>query len=147
MIAEVEALQGVDLPPSEWLEITQERVDEFAHATGDNQWIHVEPERAKVGPYGSTIAHGFLTLSLIPYFWKSCKPFSDAITGINLGLQKVRFLAPVPVPSRLRGCFRIERVTGHTLQIHVRVEREGAAKPVCVADVLFRYQPSAESEQ
>ena len=127
---------------SEWITITQQAIDEFAHATGDLQWIHVDPERAAQGPFGTTIAHGFLTLSLLPQMGESAISLGGVRMGVNYGLNKVRFPAPVPVGSRLRGHFKLtgfEPIEGGAqITLEVTMEREGSAKPVCVAESLSR---------
>ena len=130
--------------PSEWLELTQERIDRFAEATGDDQWIHVDPERAAQGPFGTTIAHGFLTLSLLVKFQYEVRPDRGEFRmGINYGVNKVRFPAPVPVGSRIRAHFLILEVTDVEGGIQVvtkgTVEREGEEKPVCVAEMVSRH--------
>jgi acyl dehydratase len=134
---------GLELGPSEWREITQERVDRFADATGDHQWIHVDPERAAAGPFGGTIAHGYLTLSMLPETAFALMPVEDASSAINYGLNKVRFPAPVPVGSRIRTSYRIVDVAevegGVQVTTAATVEREGSDKPVCVAETLARY--------
>ena len=128
--------------PSSWVEIPQSRIDAFAAATGDHQWIHVDPERAAAGPFGTTIAHGYLTLSLLPAASFELLPRQGRM-GINYGLNRVRFPAPVPVDSRLRVTFEVvavEEIAGggqNTLQ--ATIEREGGDKPVCVAEIVFRY--------
>jgi acyl dehydratase len=134
---------GLELGPSEWTEVTQERVNRFADATGDHQWIHVDPERAAKGPFGGTIAHGFLTLSMLPQWTFALMRVEDASAAINYGLNKVRFPAPVPVGSRLRASYRIADVAdvegGVQITTVATVEREGTEKPVCVAETLSRY--------
>ena len=136
-------LIGAELPPSPWLAITQEQVDAFARTTKDGQWIHVDPARAAASPIGTTIAHGFLTLSLIPYFWRESAHVDGFAMAINYGLNSVRFPAPVMVPSRLRAFFRVDEVAdvadGVQALVHVRVEREHEVKPACVAEILIRY--------
>ena len=129
--------------PSEWLEVTQERIDRFAEATGDDQWIHVDPEKAAQGPFGTTIAHGFLTLSLLVRFWYEVGPaFEGYSMGINYGLNKVRFPAPVPVGSKVRGRFSVAAVeeieNGVQVVLNGVAEREGQEKPVCAAELVFR---------
>jgi acyl dehydratase len=128
--------------PSSWIDIPQSKIDAFAAATGDHQWIHVEPDRAKEGPFGTTIAHGYLTLSLLPMASYEVIPRQGGM-GINYGLNRVRFPAPVPVDSRLRATFEVKEVTeiegGGQVTMTATVEREGGEKPVCVADVVFRY--------
>src|SRR6478752_384434 len=101
-IDELKKLAGSDLGTSEWIEVTQERIDTFAEATGDHQWIHVDPERAKQGPFGRTIAHGYLTLSLLPQLMPQVLTIEDSVMGVNYGVEKVRFTSPVPVGSRVR---------------------------------------------
>jgi len=129
--------------PSEWLEVTQERIDRFAEATGDDQWIHVDPEKAAQGPFGTTIAHGFLTLSLLVKFQYEVRPERGEFRmGINYGVNKVRFPAPVPVGSRIRGHFEILEVAevegGVQIVTKGTVELEGGEKPVCVAEMVSR---------
>jgi acyl dehydratase len=133
---------------SEWREIDQARVDLFAEATDDPQWIHVDPERAAQGPFGSTIAHGFLTLSLVvPLFEEALPPLEGYALTVNYGLNRVRFTAPVPVGSRIRGRFRIQAVDevagGEQLTVAATIELEGSEKPACVAEALFRFYRSA----
>jgi acyl dehydratase len=130
--------------PSDWLEITQERIDQFADATGDDQWIHVDPERAAQGPFGTTIAHGFLTLSLMVKFQYETRPGeSEFRMGINYGVNRVRFPAPVPVGSHIRAHFEVLEVSEVEGGIQVvtkgTVEREGEEKPVCVAEMVSRH--------
>jgi len=128
---------------SEWITVTQEQVNQFADATGDHQWIHIDPERAKAGPFGTTIAHGFLTLSLMPQFFTKAFKVQDQKMGINYGMNKVRFTAPVLVGSRLRAkmslksCDPIDN-NGMQLVWSVTVERDGSDKPVCVAETVTR---------
>ena len=135
---------GDTFGPSEWLELTQERIDQFAEATGDDQWIHVDPEKAAEGPFGTTIAHGFLTLSLLVKFQYEVRPERGEFRmGINYGVNKVRFPAPVPVGSRIRAHFEILEVTDVEGGVQVvtkgTVEREGEEKPVCVAEMVSIY--------
>ena len=130
--------------PSEWLEITQDRIDRFAEATGDDQWIHIDPEKAAQGPFGTTIAHGFLTLSLLVKFIDEVRPSSGEFRmGINYGVNRVRFPAPVPVGSKLRAHFKVLEVTdvegGIQAVTEGTVEREGGEKPVCVAEMVSRH--------
>jgi acyl dehydratase len=136
------ALVGQTVGSSDWITVTQERIDEFARATGDLQWIHVDPVRAAAGPFGTTIAHGFLTLSLLPVMAESAIELRNVRMGVNYGLNKVRFPAPVPVGSRLRGHFKLvgfEPIEGGAqVTMEVTMEREGSAKPVCVAESLSR---------
>lgn len=128
--------------PSSWIEVPQERIDAFAEATDDHQWIHVDPERAAAGPFGTTIAHGYLTLSLLPAASYEVIP-REGRMSINYGLNRVRFPAPVPVGSRLRATFEVGTVddVGGAVQVTMTatVEREGGEKPVCVAELVFRY--------
>ena len=137
----IRALAGAELPPSPWFDVTQERVDAFALATGDSQWIHVDRERARTGPYGATVAHGFLTLSLIPTLWHRVVQVDGIQMAVNYGLNSVRFPAPLVVPSRVRGRFRVHDVKdvrdAVKSTVHVTVEREGSDKPVCVAEMLL----------
>lgn len=139
---------GGVLGTSDWITIDQARIDAFAAVTGDDQWIHVDAERAKSGPYGKTVAHGYLTLSLLPLFAASAFEFTNQRTGINYGLNRVRFPAPVPVGSRLRGRFEVlacEPVDGGVqLTLRVTIEHEGSEVPVCVAEVLSRRYPMKE---
>jgi acyl dehydratase len=134
---------GDEFGPSSWIEVDQERIDAFAEATGDHQWIHVDPERAAQGPFGQTIGHGYLTLSLIPAMSYELLPRAEGGgMGINYGLNKVRFPAPVPSGSKVRGTFRLlEREDadwGSQATWQVTLERDGGDKPVCVAEVVFR---------
>jgi len=134
---------GLELGPSEWREVTQERIDAFAAATDDPQWIHVDPERAAAGPFGTTIAHGYLTLALLVPFSYELLPVEDAALSVNYGLNRVRFPSPVPSGSRVRARFRVagvEDVVGGTqVTLAATVEREGAEKPACVAELVFRF--------
>lgn len=129
---------------SGWRELDQARIDQFAGATDDPQWIHVDPARAAAGPFGTTIAHGFLTLSLVvPLFEEALPPLEGYALTVNYGLNRVRFTAPVPVGSRIRGRFRVEAVDeipgGEQLTVAATVELEGSEKPACVAEALFRF--------
>ena len=141
-LAELPSLKGQELGTSSWFEITQERVNQFADATGDHQWIHVDVERAKSGPFGATIAHGFFTLSLLPEMAASAFTVREARMGVNYGLNKVRFPAPVPSGSRLRGHFKLVGYEplegGAQITVQVTMEREGSDKPVCIAESLSR---------
>jgi acyl dehydratase len=142
-IAELPALKGQELGASEWFEITQERVNTFADATDDHQWIHVDIERAKTeSPFGGPIAHGFLTLSLIVPMYGQILRVTDAKMGVNYGLNKVRFPAPVPVGAKVRMVATLKEVEevpgGLQLTVGAVIEREGGDKPVCVAEPLFR---------
>ena len=137
---EIEAAAGEDLGTSDWVEIAQERVDQFAEATGDHQWIHVDVEKAKKGPFGGTIAHGYLTLSLVP--WLGSQVFSLETPGakLNYGVNKVRFPSPVPVGSRVRARVAVDQVAdvpaGKQLTMKYVVEIEGQDKPACVAETV-----------
>ena len=137
---EIEAAAGEEIGASEWVEITQERVDEFAKATDDFQWIHVDQEKAKAGPFGGTIAHGYLTLSLIPYL--SSQVFGVETDGakLNYGLNKVRFPNPVPVGARVRAVVTVGEVTdlpaGKQLTMKYVIEIEDHDKPACVAETV-----------
>ncbi|HYA08836.1 MAG TPA: MaoC family dehydratase [Gaiellaceae bacterium] len=137
-----ELTPGAEFGPSSWVEVTQERIDGFAEVTGDHQWIHVDRERAAAGPFGTTIAHGYLTLSLIPAMSFEVLPRQEGAMGINYGLNRVRFPAPVPSGSRVRGSFRVDAVDefdgGVQMTMTATLEREGGDKPVCVAEVVFR---------
>jgi len=138
---------GRELGVSEWHQVTQERIDEFAEATGDRQWIHVDRARAAIeSPFKTTIAHGFLTLSLASSLIRSALQFDGARMAINYGLNRVRFMAPVPSGSRVRGRFALASVeeTGGAVQAiwQVTIEREGIEKPCCVAEWLVRYYPA-----
>lgn len=139
-------LVGQEVAVSDWLTITQEQVNQFAQATGDHQWIHVDVEKAKAGPFGGPIAHGFLTLSLLPKFYESAMHIVGSSLGVNYGLNRVRFTAPVPVGSRLRARMKLLKCepvdnAGVQLTWEVSVEREGGAKPVCVAESIIRRYP------
>jgi acyl dehydratase len=129
--------------PSSWIDVPQERIDAFAAATDDHQWIHVDAERAKDGPFGTTIAHGYLTLSLLPTASYEVVPRQGGSMSINYGLNKVRFPAPVPVDSRLRATFEVvgldEQEWGGQATMQATIERDGGDKPVCVAEIVFRY--------
>jgi acyl dehydratase len=134
---------GAELGPSRWVEVDQERVDRFASATEDSQWIHTNRERAATGPFGTTIAHGFLTLSLLPELWFELAGDGGYHLTVNYGVNRVRFPAPVPVGSRVRARFLVEEVVpvdgGEQARIAATVEREGHEKPVCVAELVFRF--------
>ena len=134
---------GAEFGPSSWIEVPQERIDAFAEATGDRQWIHVDTERAAAGPFGTTIGHGYLTLSLLPAMSYEVVPRQQDGMAVNYGLNKVRFPAPVPSGSRVRGTFRVASVDeaewGFQATMAATVEREGGDKPVCVAELVFRY--------
>ncbi len=140
--AELKSLVGSEIGVSDWMTIEQSRIDQFAAVTGDDQWIHVDPKRAASGMFGSTVAHGFLTLSLLPFFIRSSHKVLGARMSVNYGLNRVRFPAPVPVNSRLRAHFKLlsyEEIEGGVQLItEVTVEREGQSKPVCVAESVGR---------
>jgi len=142
-VDELKGAVGESLGTSDWLSVDQKRIDQFADATGDHQWIHVDPERAKDGPFGTTIAHGFLTLSLIPIFTPQVFRVENVKMGINYGVNKVRFTSPVPVNSRLRGSYEltsVDDVTGGVQVVNkVTLELEGSERPACVAETLVRY--------
>jgi acyl dehydratase len=142
-IDELKALQGQHLGHSDYVQITQEQVNQFAEATGDHQWIHTDPERAKAGPFGGPIAHGYLTLSLAPALLPQILQVGGISMGVNYGCGKVRFPSPVPVGSKVRAgaeLVSVEDVAGGA-QVTMRVtfEVEGAPKPSCVAEVIYRY--------
>jgi acyl dehydratase len=140
---ELRALVGTDLGTSSWVEIDQARIDTFADATDDHQWIHVDAERAKSGPFGTTVAHGYLTLSLLIPMWSEVLDVKSVTSRVNYGLGKVRFPAPVPVGSKVRltaTLVSVEDVAGGAqLTIDAVIEREGGTKPVCVAQPIFRF--------
>jgi acyl dehydratase len=145
-LKELQALTGQEVVVSDWITITQEQVNQFAQATGDHQWIHVDVDKARAGPFGAPIAHGFLTLSLLPKFFESSLHVVQSRMGVNYGLNKVRFMAPVPVGSRLRARMKLqacEPVDNNGMQMtwEVTIEREGVAKPVCVAESIARRYP------
>jgi acyl dehydratase len=141
-VAELEQRVGEEIAVSSWFPITQERIARFADATEDHQWIHVDPEKAARGPFGGTIAHGFLTLSLLPKLADDALSFSDRKMGVNYGLNKLRFTSPVPSGSRVRARFKVqsfEKIAGGAQIIwQVTVEREGADKPALVAEWISR---------
>lgn len=141
--AELLAAAGTKLGATDWLEITQERVNLFADATGDHQWIHVDPERAKDGPFGGCVAHGYLTLSLVNLFLPQLIRIDNMKMGVNVGTDRVRFPAPVKVGARIRGRGEILKVEaiGEAVQSTVRVsiEIEGSERPGCVIDTISRY--------
>ncbi|CAG9173444.1 MaoC family dehydratase [Cupriavidus respiraculi] len=150
-LEELESLQGQEVAVSDWREITQQQVNLFAEATGDHQWIHIDVERARrESPYGAPIAHGFLTLSLLPALMQSALHMPGVKMGVNYGLNKVRFPAPVPVGSRVRGrikLLKVERLdplpnapelVGAQSTWEVTIEREGSDRPVCVAESISR---------
>jgi acyl dehydratase len=145
-LAELEALAGGEIGVSRWFEVSQQRIGTFADATDDRQWIHVDAGRAaRESPFGGTVAHGFLTLSLLPAMLEDAIRMSDVTMAVNYGLDKVRFPAPVPAGSRVRGRIvlaAVERFDGGAqLRFNVTVEREGGGKPACVAEFLVRRYP------
>ena len=142
--AEAAAAVGRQVGPSEWLTVEQDRIDLFARATGDHQWIHVDPERAKDGPFGRTIAHGYLTFSLISMLLPQLFEAKGARMGVNYGAERLRFPAPVPVGTRVRAVGELisaDPVGDNAVQTTVRmtIEVEGSDKPGCVADIIGRY--------
>jgi acyl dehydratase len=143
-LAELKALAGTDLGRSGWLEITQDRVNTFADATNDHQWIHVDPERAEAGPFGGTIAHGYLTLSLLIPLFNELLDIRGVTMSVNYGLNKVRFPAPVKVGGKIRLAAAVaaaEDVPGGGVQMvmNFTVEIDGSAKPACVAQAVYRH--------
>ena len=146
-LAALEPLVGSVLGISDWLVIDQPRIDQFAAVTGDDQWIHVDPARAAASMFGSTVAHGFLTLSLIPALLRSSHHVEGVLMGVNYGLNRVRFPAAVPVGSRVRAQFKLqsfERIAGGVQVVNeATIEREGSAKPVCVAETVTRLYSAA----
>lgn len=139
---EIEKAVGEDLGASQWIVVDQTMIDDFADLTGDRQWIHVDAVRAQTGPYGATIAHGYLTLSLLPAFRQQIYDIQNARAQLNYGLNKVRFPGIVPVDSRLRGRARlvdvVDRGEAADVIVEYTVERDGAGKPVCVAESVVR---------
>lgn len=137
--------EGLKIGPSEWMEITQERINTFAEATGDHQWIHVDEERAKAGPFGRTIAHGYLTLSLAAKLMPEILEIKNMSMGINYGTEKVRFLNPVKSGSRVRGLGEFVEIKevpgGYQSTLRVTIEIDGEDKPACVVDTISRYYP------
>jgi acyl dehydratase len=134
---------GKELGTSAWLEVDQARINDFAHATDDHQWIHVDPERAKDGPFGGTVAHGYLTLSLVIPMWADILEVGDVQTSLNYGLNKVRFPSPVPSGSKIRVRATLAAFDaipgGAQLTIDILVERQGSDRPACAAQLVFRY--------
>ncbi len=148
-LAELAHKVGQPLGSSDWVLVEQSRIDAFAAATGDHQWIHCDPERAKAGPFGTTIAHGFLTLSLLPMLFDSGFAIADVRMGVNYGLNRVRFVSPVPSGSRLRAHFRLLAFEplpptpatpgyGAQMTVEATIEIEGAPRPACVAETVSR---------
>ncbi|MFI8100829.1 MaoC family dehydratase [Streptomyces sp. NPDC086023] len=141
---ELKALTGADLGRTGWLDITQQRVNTFADATGDHQWIHTDPEKAKDGPFGRPIAHGYLTLSLVIPLFGELLEIAGTTMSVNYGLEKVRFPSPVPVGARIRlhgAVGTVEEVKGNGVQMPLTftVEVEGTDKPACVAEAVYRH--------
>jgi acyl dehydratase len=141
-LADLAPLVGQPLGSSGWVTIDQARIDQFAQATGDHQWIHVDPVRAAAGPFGAPIAHGFLTLSLLPMLFESGFSVADVRMGVNYGLNRVRFVTPVKVGSRVRAHFKLLSFEplegGAQLTVEATIELEGSAKPACVAETVSR---------
>lgn len=141
--ADAAGLAGTDLGFTDWVEVTQDRVNLFADATDDHQWIHVDPDRAATGPFGGPIAHGFLSLSLTVKFWTELFDLNGVTTKVNYGLDKVRFVSPVKVGARIRGGATIAEVTevagGYQFAVDQVIEIEGAGKPAVVARGLYRF--------
>ena len=141
-LADLAPLVGQPLGSSGWVTIDQARIDQFAQATGDHQWIHVDPVRAAAGPFGAPIAHGFLTLSLLPMLFESGFAVADVHMGVNYGLNRVRFVSPVKVGSRVRAHFKLLTYEpldgGAQLTVEATIELEGSAKPACVAETVSR---------
>ena len=142
---ELKGAVGRHLGYSDWLEITQERIDQFAEATGDHQWIHVDPERARNGPFGACIAHGYLTQSLVNHFLPQIVEVRGISMGVNYGADRIRFPAPVPVGSKIRGSAELVEATDVKgcvqAVVRVTVEIEGSERPACVIDTISRYYP------
>ena len=140
-LAELESSAGRELGASDWHEIGQKQIDLFAEATGDHQWIHVDPEAAAAGPFGTTIAHGYLSLSMLPMLLSEVVSVSDALMGVNYGIEKVRFTAPVPSGSRVRLHATLNRTErkgpGVVWYVHVQMEIEGKEKPALVGEVVY----------
>ncbi len=144
-MAELVDAADVDLGTSEWMTVTQEMVDQFADATGDHQWIHVDPERAADGPFGTTIAHGYLTLSLLPVMIGGMVEVTDASMGINYGIDRLRMTSPVPVGSRIRTTARLVRTEekggGRLMHVEATVEIEDSERPALIGTVLYLRMP------
>jgi len=145
-LAELKPLVGEEIAVSDWVTVTQQRIDQFAEATGDHQWIHVDPQRAATGPFGATIAHGYLTLSMLPLFADNAIEFRNVRMSVNYGLNRVRFTSPVPVDSELRARFRllaVEDIANNGVQVttEVTIERKGGDRPVCIAESIARRYP------
>ncbi|WP_447778485.1 MaoC family dehydratase [Variovorax boronicumulans] len=145
-LQDLAACVGQEVAVSDWISVTQQQVNQFAEATGDHQWIHVDVERAKSGPFGAPIAHGFLTLSLLPKFFETAIDVVESRMGVNYGLNRVRFMSPVLVGQRLRARMKLlsaEPIPNDGLQMtwETTIELEGAAKPACVAESVVRRFP------
>ncbi|MDQ2707564.1 MAG: MaoC family dehydratase [Actinomycetota bacterium] len=142
-VEDIRSAVGSHLGTSDWVTIEQKQIDTFADATGDHQWIHVDPDKAKDGPFGKPIAHGFLTLSLNPVLTQTAYRVDNVKMGVNYGLNKVRFTSPVPVGSRVRGSYELVEVTdvagGVQLIVKATIELEGSERPAAVAETLVRY--------
>ncbi|MFL6700255.1 MAG: MaoC family dehydratase [Vitreoscilla sp.] len=142
-LADLAALEGQEIGRSDWVVVTQPNIDQFAQATGDEQWIHVDPVRAAAGPFGAPVAHGFLTLSLLSRLFADAVAFGDVRMSLNYGLDRVRFPSPVPVGSRLRALCVLDTFQaiegGAQVTVTVTIEREGGAKPACVAQWVTRH--------
>ena len=140
-LADLKAATGQEIGTSDWIEVTQERINKFAEATGDHQWIHTDPELAAKGPFGKTIAHGYLTLSLLPVFAEQIYSVKSVIMGVNYGANKVRFPNPVPVDSRVRATATLKETSdiaiGTQVVLTFVVEIEGVEKPACIAEVVY----------
>jgi acyl dehydratase len=142
-LADLQNLIGEELSVSNWFAVDQERINRFAEATGDHQWIHVDPVRAATGPFGAPIAHGYLTLSMMPTFSEDAFRFEDVRMSVNYGLNRVRFMSPVTVGSELRARFRLKSMDalpdrGWQIVMEATIERKGSDKPVCVAETITR---------
>ena len=143
---DVAARVGENIGTSEWVEMSQERINQFAEATGDHQFIHINPEMAKMTPFGGTIAHGFLTLSLLPEIWGKAIKVNQTGMGVNYGLNRVRFMSPVPAGSKVRGKIKLLAAEpldkgGFQYTYETTIELDGVAKPACVAESLVRRYP------
>ena len=141
-LQDLQAMVGQQIGVSDWIAVDQPRIDRFAEATGDHQWIHVDPVRAATGPFGRTVAHGFLTLSLLPELFAHAFDIGDVRMGVNYGLNKVRFTAPVPSGGRVRGRFVLQSYDpiegGAQLTVEANIELEGSPKPACIAETISR---------
>lgn len=142
-LAELAGAEGLDLGVSDWVVVDQARIDQFAQATGDHQWIHVDPERAASGPFGRTIAHGFLTLSLLPVLQHQLYAVENVTMAVNVGLNRVRFMSPVPVDSKVRAALKVTEVTAMEnavqLVFSTVIEVEGTDKPAAVVESIGRF--------